>query len=119
MRAATTLLAGPVHFVLARLHRARIRHVAIQWKMHYTPDDRFQLGQRIVDKLPVPGAADVHVRDVIYASEGEAYRYFFTVEYTTGVLRRKVDHRRVCTLIELKDHHDDGLAFPLKWASQG
>ena len=76
--------------------------------MHYTPGDRFRLSDRVAQRLGVPGAAGVRVRDVIYGSEGESYRYYFTAEYTVGVLRRQSDQRVVCTATEKKERGDGG-----------
>jgi hypothetical protein len=109
--AAITIAAAALDLILAARHRRRLRALASQWRMHYTPDDRFQLTSRISARLPMPGAADVHVTDVIYASEGDNYRYFFTVTYTSGVLRRKTDHHSVCRVIETKGSREHDVAF--------
>lgn len=77
---------------IARSHK--LQELARSWKMRYTPDDRFALTERITPRLPVPGAADVVVRDIVFDQlTGGCFRYLFTVEYTTGVLRTK--RRRV------------------------
>src|SRR5688572_7241313 len=92
-----------VHVVLLQVRRGQIRKLAQEWQMHYTPGDRFKLGTRVATELGVPGAASVRVEDVIYASEGDSYRYYFTAVYTAGVLKRQTDHRRVCTATEKKE----------------
>jgi hypothetical protein len=97
-----TLVAAVMHFVMERRRSSAVRKLAQDWQMHYTPDDRFRLADRIAGDLGVPGAAQVRVEDVIYGSEGEWYRYYFTVEYTIGVLRRHHDVRCVCMTTERK-----------------
>jgi hypothetical protein len=74
---------------------ARIKALAAAWGMAYTADDRFQLTPRIAALFPTPGVADVVIRDLVFARDkaGRTFRYLFTVEYTTGVLRGK--HRRI------------------------
>ncbi len=98
-----TIAAVVTHLILRHLQITRLRQLAARWQMHYTPGDRFRLAPRIAPRLGVPGAATVRVQDVIYGREGDFYRYYFTTHYTTGVLKRKVDERSVCTLIERKD----------------
>jgi hypothetical protein len=100
-----TLGAAVAHVVLQRRRAADVRKLAQEWEMHYTPDDRFRLGDRIAAELGMPGAAEVRVEDVIYGSEGDWYRYYFTVEYTIGVLRRHHDVRCVCMTTERKERH--------------
>ena len=68
-----------------------LRELAGQWEMRFVQEDLFQLARRIGGAFPVPGAANLSVRDVVYGVEGPAHRYVFTVEYTLGVTGR---HRR-------------------------
>lgn len=98
-----TLAAGILNFVLQKRRSAQVRKLAQEWQMHYTPDDRFGLAARIAQQLGVAGVAQVRVADVIYGSEGEWYRYYFTVEYTIGVLRRHHDVRCACMTTERKE----------------
>ena len=99
----TTAAIVIVHLILRQVRRGQLRRLAQEWQMHYTPGDRFKLGPRVATELSVPGAASVRVEDVIYASEGDSYRYYFTAVYTAGVLKRQTDHRRVCTATEKKE----------------
>ncbi|HSI32311.1 MAG TPA: hypothetical protein VK986_01870 [Tepidisphaeraceae bacterium] len=82
---------------------ARLQRLARGWQMRFSAGDRFHLSAHVARLLPVPGAADVVVRDVAYAQDAGAYRYLFTVEYTVGVLRGK--HREVAaaTVTEARD----------------
>jgi hypothetical protein len=98
-----TLAAVATHLILRHVQTAQLRQLAARWQMHYTAGDRFRLAPRIAPRLEVPGAAIIRVHDVIYGREGDYYRYYFTADYTVGVLKRKVDERSVCTLTELKD----------------
>jgi hypothetical protein len=106
---ALTLGALGVHLARRSRRAARLRRLAADWQMHFTAGDRFHLADRIPQRLGVPGAASVRVRDVIYGTEGERYRYFFTALYTTGVLRRKVDEAAVCTVTERRQRNDAGM----------
>jgi len=67
----------------------RIEDMARGWGLRFSQGDRFQLSMHVVSLLPIPGAADVVVRDIAYCQESGCYRYLFTVEYTAGVLRTK------------------------------
>ena len=99
--------AAIAQFLLRRRHISRLRHLAQQRHMHFSPDDRFRLTARVVPLLPVPGAAAVRVRDLLYGVEGHTQRYIFCTEYTTGVLRTKTGIRRVARFSER-----DGSAAP-------
>jgi hypothetical protein len=72
--------------------------------MHYSPHDRFDISDRLAERFPLPGAAEVKAVDVIYGTEGEHYRLIFTAEYTQGVVRGKHRLRRVVTFREPKGH---------------
>jgi hypothetical protein len=96
-----TAVAAAVATSARKARSHKLAKLAAEWSMKFAEDDRFVLGPRVAAALPVPGAADVLVRDLVYAQEPTAgYRYFFTVEYTTGVLRTK--RRRVAagTIVE-------------------
>jgi hypothetical protein len=117
---AATLAATATHLILRQIQMKRLRQLAARWQMHYTPGDRFKLSNRLAPRLGVPGAAMIRVQDVIYGREGESYRYYFTANYTTGVLKRKVDERAVCTLTELKDRDRASADLgPLQTATEG
>jgi len=68
--------------------------------MNYCADDRFHLTDRLAAQLPVPGAADVDLSDIIYGSEGDGHRFLLTAEYTTGVVQAKKRRRQVCLVME-------------------
>lgn len=89
--------------VLARLHRARLRRMALGWHMRYSPNDRFRLTPRITRNFPVPGAAKIKVVDLIYGIESDLYRYVFTAEYTAGVVRGKRRVQRACSFSEPRE----------------
>jgi hypothetical protein len=90
-------------FILRRQrHRRALHALAKQWQMHYSPHDRFDLAARVAERFPIPGAAEMHVVDLIYGRQGDAYRYVFTAEYTIGVTHGKHRHRRVVTFREPK-----------------
>ena len=94
--------------ILDRRRRAVLRRLAASWQMHYTPFDRFRLAPRVAPRLPVPGAAAVRVKDLIYGLEGDQLRYIFVAEYTTGTIA--AEHRResVVSFAEPRERRDDG-----------
>jgi hypothetical protein len=98
---AVTVAAAVASTVRRGARSARLARLAGEWSMKFARDDRFVLAPRVAAGLPAPGAADVFVKDLIYTHEaGGAFRYYFTVEYTVGVLRTK--RRRVAagTIVE-------------------
>jgi hypothetical protein len=100
-----TLSAVATMLDRASRHRRRsaLRRLAIQWQMTYSPSDQLRVADKVGVKLPVPGAADVYVTDVIYGGQGDTYRYWFTAEYTTGAVRAKRRQVRVGTFSEPRD----------------
>jgi len=68
--------------------------------MHFAPGDRLRLARRIVGRFPVPGAASISVRDLLYCTADSRHQYLFTVDYTMGVIRGKVGQSRVAGFSE-------------------
>jgi hypothetical protein len=86
---------------VVRRRRGRIvRKLAADWRMNYTPADSLQVTPKIARHFPIPGAANLQVRDLIYGIEQDRYRYVFTAEYTAGVVRTKTRRLRVGTFSE-------------------
>jgi hypothetical protein len=100
---AITAAAGVIQAVVRRRRVDRLRALADEWRLHFSATDRFQLAPRVAARIPVPGAAAVRVRDLLYGIERQNYRYVFCTEYTTGVLRSKTGVRRVATFAEPRD----------------
>ncbi len=99
--AVGTTTAAALWDVTQRRRRGRqLRALASEWRMTYSPADALRLTDRIARQFPIPGAADVRVRDVIYGSDRDRYRYVFTVEFTTGVIRTKHRNVRVAAFSE-------------------
>jgi hypothetical protein len=80
--------------------RRRLRACAGRWNMHFAPGDRLRLARRIVGQFPVPGAASISVRDLLYRTADNRHQYLFTVDYTVGVIRGKVGLSRVAGFSE-------------------
>ena len=99
---AVTVLAVLIETDSGRRRRKNLRQLAIKWGMTYSPTDRLRLLARITERFPVAGAADMEVSDVIYGSDGDRYRYVFTVRYTVGVIRGKRSLRRVAAFSEAR-----------------
>ena len=86
---------------LRRRRRGRmVRRLAADWRMNYTPADSLQVTPKIARHFPIPGAANLLVRDLIYGIEQDRYRYVFTAEFTAGVVRTKTRRLRVGTFSE-------------------
>jgi hypothetical protein len=115
---ALTALALVVHKFLRHRIKRRLRRMAGDWKMRYVERDLFHLAPRIATIIPVPGAADLRVIDVIYGSEGETHRYLFTAEYTRGVVGRHEREQRVMTFAEPKEPTRENPPTPLVCAPQ-
>jgi hypothetical protein len=96
-----------------------LRELAGQWRMTYSAHDRFGVATRIAHRLPLPGAADVFVTDVIYGSREGKYRYIFTAEYTVGVIWGKQRHVRVAAFTEPRDRHPSDTPGTLVLAADG
>jgi hypothetical protein len=116
--AVLTAGASIVQAVLRRRQMRILRRLAAEWGMHYTPRDRFRLAVRIAEAIPVPGAAGVRVLDIIYGTEEDRRRYFFTAEYTAGVLKKKTDHRRAGSFAEPKERAETGGALELRMGKE-
>jgi len=95
-----TIAAAGASALRRKARSARLAALAAGWSMRFTPQDRFQLTPRVATRFPIPGAADVVVRDLIYRQEEGGFRYLFTVDYTTGVLRTKRRHRGAGMVVE-------------------
>jgi hypothetical protein len=110
---ALTALALLLHKLLRHGTKRRLRRLANDWTMRYVERDLFHLAPRIATIIPVPGAADVRVLDVIYGSQGEMHRYLFTAEYTRGVVERHEREQRVMTFAEPKEPTRENPPTPL------
>jgi hypothetical protein len=100
---AFTLLLLIAQLVLDRTRHRKLISLAREWRMHFAPDDRFNLAARVAEKLSLPGAADVRIADLIYGSEEGTRRYVFSAHYTRGVVRWKHREKCVASLSENKD----------------
>ena len=100
---ALTLMAWAGHALIEQRRIRALRELAGRWQMRFVREDLFQLGRRLGGQVPVPGAADVRVLDVIYGAEGSAHRYVFTLEYTLGAVGR---HRREARAATFQDSSD-------------
>lgn len=68
--------------------------------MLFSETDTLALAARVAPSLPVPGAAEVVVHDLIYGSSGTERVYIFSAVYTQGVLGTKRRVRRVVKVLE-------------------
>jgi len=77
------------------LQRKQLRNLARKWNMHFAPGDRLRLAQRAARHFPIPGAASIRVRNLIFRTEESRHQYLFTVDYTIGIIRGKVGRSSV------------------------
>src|SRR5215211_7291470 len=94
-----------VHRVMRHAFKKELRALASQWGMQYAQADLFNLAARVAAEFPIIGVADLVVRDMIYATQGDRHRYVFTAEYTLGVIER---HRREARAVTFCDPRDAG-----------
>jgi hypothetical protein len=100
---AVTALAWAVHRIVRSKRRSALRQLAAQWQMSYVPCDVFNLAGRIASCLPVPGAAELCVVDLIYGLRGQRRHYVFTAEYT---LDGAAGNRRECRAMSVSEAQD-------------
>lgn len=105
---ALTLVAFVVDKVRQRRRREAVRQLAIAWRLNFGPADSLQLTARLVRHFPVPGVAALRVSNLIYGIDGDAYRFYFTAEYTVGVTAGKRRITRVGTFLEPRDRRRGG-----------
>jgi hypothetical protein len=77
------------------LQRKHLRNLARKWNMHFAAGDRLRLAQRAARHFPVPGAASIRVRNLIFRTEESRHQYLFTIDYTVGIIRGKVGRSSV------------------------
>jgi len=100
-----TALVWTLHRVMRHAHKKQLRALAGQWGMQYAQADHFNLAARVAAEFPIVGVADLVIRDMIYATQGDRHRYVFTAEYTLGVIDR---HRREARAVTFCDPRDSG-----------
>jgi len=101
-----TAIAAMVYWLIRRREQQALSELAKSWRMHYSPRDVFNLAPRVAPRLPVPGAAEVRVRDLIYGTEEAGHRYIFSADYTVGVIRSKSRRRFVVSVLEPRGRSD-------------
>jgi hypothetical protein len=106
-----TAIAAGINRGMTRRKRHWLQELARESRMHYSARDVFGLARRVAPRLPVIGAADVRVCDLIYGSDPQSLRYVFSAEYTVGVVHSKSRQRCVVSVVECKQTSD------AKWTS--
>jgi hypothetical protein len=100
-----TAAAYAVELLARRRWRRSLRRLASEWKMNFGRADTLRLTEKVARHFPVPGAAHLHLTNVIYGadrSDPDRYRYIFTAEFTLGVVRTKRRLVRVGSFAEPK-----------------
>lgn len=101
-----TALAWMINRIILRRRRKMLGLLARDSHMHYSARDVFGLASRVAGRLPIMGAAEVRVCDLIYGSDHEALRCVFSAEYTIGVVHSKSRRRCVIRVLEPKGGGD-------------
>ncbi|HEX4123811.1 MAG TPA: hypothetical protein VHY37_03730 [Tepidisphaeraceae bacterium] len=96
--------------------RAGLRALARKWQMHYSERDQLRLAPRVAEQFPIPGIANLQISDIIYARNDDVYRYVFTAQYTTGVIRTKHRPIRVASFVEPRDSRQPRCTIPIQLA---
>lgn len=99
-------VAGLSYRLVRRKRRKMLGSLARQLDMHYSSNDVFQMAARVAPRLPMVGAANVRVFDLIYGSDQQGLHYVFSAEYTAGVVRAK--SRRRCVVSVKEPRVSDG-----------
>src|SRR5688572_4386204 len=105
-----TVAAAAADVAVHRRRSRGLRVLASQWGMNYHPADQLRLTPKVLPRLPVPGAANVRVMDLIYGSDRDRYRYVFSVEFTLGLVGPK---RRVVRVASLSEPRERGATGPV------
>lgn len=113
-----TGLAATLESLSRRRRKRALRRLAAQWAMTYLTRDRLRITPKVAAALPVPGAADVYVLDILYGAIDGRYRYVFTAEYTTGAVRGRRRHVRVGAFSEPRGGRGDDSMDPLTLAPE-
>lgn len=98
-----TAVAVAAESISARRRSKALRGLAAEWRMTYSRSDSLRLTPMVAGNLPVAGAANLRITDVIYGIDHERYRYVFRAEFTTGTVRTKRRCARVATFTEPRD----------------
>lgn len=98
-----TALAYAADRILRRRTRRAVRGLAAAWRMNFGPFDNLRLTPRVAPRFPVPGAAAVVVRNVVYGVVDGYWHYVFTAEFTVGAVGA---HRRVVRAAHFTEPRD-------------
>ncbi len=110
---AVTAASAAVDGLLQRRRSRMLRGLAAEWRLNYSAADPLHIASKVASHFPIPGAANLRVKDLIYGSERERYRYVFTAEFTAGVVRTKCRLTRVATFSEPRDRDDPDAMSPI------
>jgi hypothetical protein len=102
-----------------RRRRAELRALARRWQMHYSERDQLRLAARVAEQFPIPGIANLRISDIIYGRQNDVYRYVFTAQFTTGIIRTKHRPIRVASFVEPRDSRQPKCILPIQLAPAG
>lgn len=97
---AFSAAAAAMKWFLSRLQARRLRRLAHQWNMHFVPDDRFKIAQQVCRQIPLVGATDLRIRNLMFRTDAGCRDYLFTCDFVSGVLFSQRRRRLVAALHE-------------------
>ncbi|MCS7033065.1 MAG: hypothetical protein NZ561_03615 [Phycisphaerae bacterium] len=83
--------------------RLRLKRLAEEARMHFSPSDRFNLAAAVAERFPVVGVADPKVSDLLYCRREQCQGYVFRFEYTVGVTGPKFRRRVIAGFVESRE----------------
>lgn len=86
---------------VAFLRSRRLATVAKSAGFQFSRPDRFDLSRRVALRLPVFGAAEVNVRDILYATTPQGLLCVMTASFTLGTVGHRRQFLRVCSALDL------------------
>jgi hypothetical protein len=99
-----------------RQRRVELRALARRWQMHYSERDQLRLAPRVAEQFPIAGIANLQISDIIYGRQNDLYRYVFTAQFTTGIIRTKGRPIRVASFVEPRDTRHPRCVGPIELA---
>jgi hypothetical protein len=99
-----------------RRRRRELRALAERWQMHYSERDQLRLAARVAEQFPIAGIANLQISDIIYGRHNDVYRYVFTAQFTTGIVRTKHRPIRVASFVEPRDARQPKCITPVELA---
>lgn len=100
-----TIAAVMWQILVRRRRTSTLQRLAKEWDMHFQSTDHFNLTAKMVDHLPIPGAAAIKAIDLLYTQQAGDFFCAFTVSFTRGAVGTKHRQFRVAAIRQIGDRH--------------